>query len=105
MCIRDRVQREENEKPANKSTSQDAKHERKGSALPPAPQGKSVPKSPMQNTPVSGGGPNGTQEKNPWQQAPSRKSHKKSKSTANGHGRDGKQGEVMPVNESERKGG
>lgn len=46
-------------------------------------------------------------QKNEWQPAPGRKSHKKSKSTSGGQPRSprGQGGEPMPANESERKGG
>lgn len=79
-------------------------HERKGSA--PIPTTPSKPaKSPMLPTSSSAGsGANGlstASNPNPWQQA-TRKSHKKSKSSANARAI---QGQVMPTHDVERKGG
>ena len=77
-------------------------HERKGSA--PNPTLNKPAKSPtLPVTPTSA-----NQNQNPWQQAIGRKGHKKSKSSAGAvvaKGANGSGGQLMPANESERKGG
>jgi hypothetical protein len=93
--------REENNKPVPKLETR--QHERKASipSIAPVPGERLKPQS---HSPATHNSANGALDKNPWQQAPTRKGHKKSKSTAAaGHMRSN--GEPMPVNEHERKGG
>ena len=114
----------ENEAPA--STTVPPKHERTGSAPNPSvpssrPAAKSPPpaQAPPAPTPATGASlaaETSAQQKNPWQQATSKKGHKKAKSTAGGQkansgGEGGKTsangglGQPLPVDERERKGG
>ena len=72
----------------------DTKHERKGS-MPNSAASKPA-KSPILPSPLSAA------SQNPWQQAPTKKGHKKNKSSV---GPKTQQGQPLPVNDAERKGG
>ena len=89
------VERTENEPLV---VSCESKHERKGST--PNPVSAKPARSPTAHTPTNT--LSVTLNQNPWQPAPSGKRHKKSKSNV---GPRASQGQPMPVNEAERKGG
>lgn len=72
------------------------KHERKNSAANKAAPGKGNAQSNSTST---------ASQQNQWQQASSRKPHKKNKSTAGANSPNGSGGQPLPVNEAERKGG
>jgi len=90
----------------NGSKPASSAHERKASITNTSSLSKStVAKSPTLAQPAGGPTPSphgGNQ--NPWQQATGRKGHKKGKSSSGASPR-GPQGQSLPVNESERKGG
>lgn len=102
------AQRDENDKPR----TNEAKNERNKAGLGIGNGTKQGPaKSSGQQ--ASNNGNAGSGQRNEWQPAPGRKSHKKNKSTAAGGGgqprspraHGGGGGEPMPANENERKGG
>lgn len=104
VAIAKQVQRDENDKPR----PNEPKGERKaapvglgvGNGSKQAPAATSTQQAPQKAATSAG-------QKNEWQPAPGRKSHKKNKSTASGQPRSprGHGGEPMPANENERKGG
>lgn len=86
----------ENKSPVTKSSPMETKHERKSSAPSLTIASNQQATSPVIPTPMSAGLP----DKNGWQQAISRKGHKKNKSMANAANM-----QRSPVIEAERKGG
>lgn len=97
------AQRDENDKPRSNEQKSERKAPNTGLGIGNG-NGNKQPstKSSAQQANSNPGG-----QKNEWQPAPGRKSHKKNKSTASGQPRSprGHGGEPMPANENERKGG
>lgn len=81
----------ENQAPAN-----EARHERKSSAANKHTPGKGNAQTNGMSAPL---------QQNQWQQAPSKKNHKKNKSHGGTNSPNGAGGQPLPANESERKGG